>query len=52
MLEKQIIKLLLNKEFYTKHKSKINKGILVNGVGNIYETIVKAHKKYDKNLSS
>ena len=47
MIEKQLIKLLLNKDFYEKNKGKVSKGMFTNGTGNLYETITKAHNKRD-----
>lgn len=51
MIEKQLIKLLLNKDFYEKNKGKISKGMFTNGTGNLYETISKAHNKAENDLS-
>lgn len=51
MIEKQLIKLLLNKDFYEKNKGKISKGMFTNGTGNLYETISKAHAKSQNDLT-
>ena len=51
MIEKQLIKLLLNKDFYEKNKGKISKGMFTNGTGNLYETISKAHTKSQTDLT-
>jgi replicative DNA helicase len=51
MMEKQLIKLLLNKDFYEKNKGKISKGMFTNGTGNLYETISKAHTKSQTDLT-
>jgi len=51
MIEKQLIKLLLNKDFYEKNKGKVSKGMFTNGTGNLYETITKAHNKSQKDLT-
>lgn len=51
MIEKQLIKLLLNKDFYEKNKGKISKGMFTNGTGNLYETISKAHTKSQNDLT-
>ena len=48
-MEKQLINLLLKKEFYSKNKSKIGKTVFTNGVGSFYDTIKKAHEKYPDN---
>jgi|TARA_R100001440_G_scaffold10176_1_gene18589 replicative DNA helicase len=45
-MEKQLINLLLKKEFYSKNKSKVGKTVFTNGVGSFYDTIKKAHDKY------
>jgi replicative DNA helicase len=48
-MEKQLINLLLKKDFYSKNKSKIGKTVFTNGVGSFYDTIKKAHDKYPDN---
>ena len=48
-MEKQLINLLLKKDFYSKNKSKIGKTVFTNGVGSFYDTIKKAHEKYPEN---
>jgi len=48
-MEKQLINLLLKKDFYSKNKSKIGKTVFTNGVGSFYDTIKKAHDKYPEN---
>jgi replicative DNA helicase len=48
-MEKQLINLLLKKDFYSKNKSKIGKTVFTNGVGSFYDTIKKAHEKYPDN---
>ena len=45
-MEKQLVNLLLKKDFYVKNKSKVERTIFTNGVGNFYDTIKKAHNKY------
>ena len=50
-MEKELIKLLLNKKFYTKNKSKLSKEFFTNGTGDLYETIEHAHEDSDKDLS-
>ena len=45
-MEKQLVNLLLKKDFYVKNKSKVERTIFTNGVGNFYDTIKKAHTKY------
>ena len=50
-MEKELIKLLLNKKFYTKNKTKLSKEFFTNGTGDLYETIEHAHEDSDKDLS-
>ena len=51
MMEKELIKLLLNKDFYHKNKSKLTKEFFTNGTGALYETIQSAHEDSDQDLS-
>ena len=51
MMEKELIKLLLNKNFYDKNKSKLTKEFFTNGTGALYETIQSAHQDSDQDLS-
>ena len=51
MIEKQIIKLLLRKNFYEKHKCKVSKAMFTNGTGSFYNSIEKAHNEYDTDLT-
>jgi hypothetical protein len=50
-MEKELIKLLLNKNFYNKNKSKLTKEFFTNGTGALYETIQSAHQDSDQDLS-
>ena len=50
-MEKELIKLLLNKKFYIKNKTKLSKEFFTNGTGDLYETIEHAHEDSDKDLS-
>lgn len=50
-MEKELIKLLLKKDFYTKNKTKVSKELFTNGTGDLYETIRRAHEDSDTNLS-
>ena len=50
-MEKELIKLLLKKDFYNKNKSKLSKEFFTNGTGALYETIKNAHEDSDKDLS-
>jgi replicative DNA helicase len=50
-MEKELIKLLLNKKFYTKNKTKLSKEFFTNGTGDLYETIEHAHEDSDRDLT-
>ena len=51
MIEKQLINLLLEKDFYEKNKGRVSKTMFTNGTGNLYDAIIKAHEQSDGNLS-
>ena len=51
MIEKQIIKLLLNKSFYTKYKGQISRNVFQGNFGSLFDTIQKAHEKYNKDIN-
>jgi len=51
MIEKQIIKLLLGKKFYTQYKGQITRNVLQGNFGSLYDTIQKAHDKYDNDIN-
>ncbi len=51
MIEKELIKLLLGKEFYTKNKGRLSKELFTNGTGDLYNTIAKAHLDSENDLS-
>ena len=51
MIEKELIKLLLKKDFYTKNKAKLSKELFTNGTGDLYNTIEKAHKDSENDLT-
>jgi len=51
MIEKQLINLLLEKDFYEKNKGRVSKTMFTNGTGNLYDTIIKAHEQSDGDLS-
>jgi hypothetical protein len=50
-MEKELIKLLLKKDFYSKNKSRLSKEFFTNGTEALYETIQHAHEDSDKDLS-
>ena len=51
MIEKQIIKLLLGKKFYTKYKGQISRNVFQGSFGSLFDTVQKAHEKYDADIS-
>ena len=51
MIEKQIIKLMLNKDFYTEYKGRVSRNVFQGSFGSLYDTVQKAHDKYDANIS-
>jgi len=51
MIEKQIIKLMLNKDFYTEYKGKVSRNVFQGSFGSLYDTVQKAHDKYDADIS-
>ena len=51
MIEKQLINLLLEKDFYEENKGRISKSMFTNGTGKLYETITIAHSDSESNIS-
>ena len=51
MIEKQLINLLLDKDFYEENKGRVSKSMFTNGTGKLYETIQKAHSDSESNIS-
>ena len=51
MIEKQIIKLLLNKAIYTKYKGQISRNVFQGNFSSLFDTIQKAHEKYNKDIN-
>ena len=51
MIEKQIIKLLLGKKFYTQYKGQITRNVLQGNFGSLFDTIQKAHDKYNTDIN-
>jgi len=51
MIEKQLLKLLLNYEFFKEHECRLLRSMFPEGLNRLYETIVEAHKKYKADLS-
>ena len=50
MIEKQMIRLMLKKNFYTQYRSSISPAIFSGDISSLYETITKAHDKYDADI--
>ena len=50
MIEKQILKLLLGKKFYTKYKGQISRNVFQGSFGSLFDTVQKAHEKYDADI--
>ena len=50
MIEKQMIRLMLNKEFYTQYKSTISPTVFSGDISSLYDTIQKAHIRYKDDL--
>ena len=51
MIEKQMIRLMLNKKFYTQHKGMLSPTVFSGDISSLFETIQKAHAKYSDNIS-
>ena len=51
MIEKQLINLLLEKDFYEDNKGPVSKSMFTYGTGKLYETITKAHSDSESNIS-
>ena len=51
MIEKQLINLLLEKDFYEENKGRVSKSMFTNGTCKLYETITKAHSDSESNIS-
>lgn len=51
MIEKQLLKLLLNYEFFKENECRLLKTMFPEGLNKLYETIVESHNKYKTNLS-
>jgi len=50
MIEKQMIRLMLNKKFYTQYKGVLSPTVFVGDISSLYETIQKAHEKYEDDI--
>ena len=50
MIEKQMIRLMLNKKFYTQYKGILSPTVFSGDISSLYDTIQKAHDKYEEDL--
>ena len=50
MIEKQMIRLMLNKKFYTQHRGMLSPTVFAGDISSLYETIQKAHDKYEEDI--
>jgi replicative DNA helicase len=50
MIEKQMIRLMLNKKFYTQYKGVLSPTVFAGDISSLYETIQKAHEKYEDDI--
>ena len=50
MIEKQMIRLMLNKKFYTQYKGTLSPTVFAGDISSLYETIQKSHEKYEEDL--
>ena len=51
MIEKQMLKLMLSKKFYAQYKGQISRNVFQGSFGSLFDTIQKAHDKYDADIS-
>ena len=50
MIEKQMIRLMLNKKFYTQYKGILSPTVFAGDISSLYETIQKSHEKYEEDI--
>ena len=50
MIEKQMIRLMLNKKFYTQYKGTLSPTVFGGDISSLYDTIQKAHEKYEEDI--
>ena len=43
MIEKQIIKLMLDKDFYTEYKGQVSRNVFQGSFGSLYDTIQRSN---------
>ena len=46
-----MLKLLLSKKFYTQYKGQVSRSVFQGSFGSLFDTIQKAHEKYDADIS-
>ena len=51
MFEQQLMKMLLNKNFYDKNKGHLSRSLFANGTGAFLDTVQRAHEEYSSDLS-
>ena len=50
MIEKQMIRLMLNKKFYTQYKGTLSPTVFAGDISSLYETIQRSHEKYEDDI--
>ena len=50
MRENQMIRLMLNKKFYTQYKGTLSPTVFAGDISSLYETIQKSHEKYEDDI--
>ena len=50
MIEKQMIRLMLNKKFYTQYKGILSPTVFAGDISSLYETIQRSHEKYEDDI--
>ena len=50
MIEKQMIRLMLNKKFYTQYKGMLSPTVFSGDISSLYDTVQKAHDKYEEDI--
>ena len=50
MIEKQMIRLMLNKKFYTQYRGILSPTVFSGDISSLYDTIQKAHDKYEEDI--
>ena len=50
MIEKQMIKLMLNKKFYAQYKGSLSPTVFAGDISSLYDTVQKAREKYEEDI--